>query len=88
MSMLMPARREIWAVDRNVALTLTGTLEGYLEQFSHAGPTFGLILLGCSPQSDWCWLRSASLASWLIRFPSRRTRSAYAWHSVDRRATF
>ena len=44
MSMLM--RREIWAVDRNVAQTLTGTLEGYLEPFSDAGPTFGLILLG------------------------------------------
>ncbi len=46
MSMLMLVRREIWAVDRNVALTFTGTLEGYLQQFSYAGPEFGLILLG------------------------------------------
>jgi putative ABC transport system permease protein len=46
MSMLMLVRREIWAVDKNVALTLTGTLEGYLQQFSYAGPKFGLILLG------------------------------------------
>jgi putative ABC transport system permease protein len=46
LSMLMLVRREIWAVDRNVALTLTGTLEGYLQQFSYAGPKFGLILLG------------------------------------------
>ncbi|HEX8802137.1 MAG TPA: ABC transporter permease [Terriglobales bacterium] len=46
MSMLMLVRREIWAVDKNVALTLTGTLEGYLQQFSYAGPRFGLILLG------------------------------------------
>ena len=46
MSMLMLVRREVWAVDRNVALTLTGTLEGYLQQFSYAGPKFGLILLG------------------------------------------
>ena len=46
LSMLMLVRREIWAVDRNVALTLTGTLEGYLQQFSYAGPQFGLILLG------------------------------------------
>lgn len=46
LSMLMLVRREIWAVDRNVALTLTGTLEGYLQQFSYAGPRFGLILLG------------------------------------------
>jgi len=45
MSMLMQVRREIWSVDRNVALTLTGTLEGYLQQFSYAGPEFGLILL-------------------------------------------
>jgi putative ABC transport system permease protein len=46
MSMLMLVRQEIWAVDRNVALTLTGTLESYLQQFSYAGPKFGLILLG------------------------------------------
>jgi putative ABC transport system permease protein len=45
MSMLMLVRREIWSVDKNVALTLTGTLEGYLQQFSYAGPKFGLILL-------------------------------------------
>jgi putative ABC transport system permease protein len=46
MSMLMLVRREIWAVDKNVALTFTGSLEGYLQQFSYAGPKFGLILLG------------------------------------------
>jgi len=46
LSTLMLVRREIWSVDRNVALTLTGTLEGYLQQFSYAGPKFGLILLG------------------------------------------
>jgi putative ABC transport system permease protein len=45
LSMLMLVRREIWAVDRNVALTNTGTLEGYLQQFSYAGPKFALILL-------------------------------------------
>ena len=45
LSMLMSVRREIWSVDRNVALTLTGTLEGYLQQFSYAGPQFGLVLL-------------------------------------------
>ena len=39
-------RREIWAVDRNVALTLTGSLTGYLRQFSYAGPRFFLLLLG------------------------------------------
>jgi predicted permease len=43
--MLNTVRREIWAVDRNVALTLTGTLTGYLKQFSYAEPRFSLILL-------------------------------------------
>jgi len=38
-------RREIWALDRNVALTLTGSLTGYLRQFSYAGPRFFLLLL-------------------------------------------
>ena len=39
-------RREIWAIDRNVALTLTGSLEGFLKQFSYAGPRFVLVVLG------------------------------------------
>jgi putative ABC transport system permease protein len=44
---LLPAvRREIWAVDRAVALTLTGTLTDYLRQFSYAEPQFSLVLLG------------------------------------------
>ena len=45
-AMLNSVRREIWAVDRNVALTLTGSLQDYLKQFSYAGPRFSLILLG------------------------------------------
>ncbi|HEY3837229.1 MAG TPA: ABC transporter permease [Bryobacteraceae bacterium] len=44
-AMLNTVRREIWAVDRNVALTLTGTLTGYLKQFSYAEPRFSLMLL-------------------------------------------
>jgi ABC-type antimicrobial peptide transport system permease subunit len=39
-------RREIWAIDRNVALTLTGSLTNYLRQFSFAGPRFSLFVLG------------------------------------------
>jgi putative ABC transport system permease protein len=46
LSMLLNVRREIWSVDRGVALTFTGTLEGYLEQFSYSQPRFGLILFG------------------------------------------
>ncbi len=46
MSLLNSVRREIWAEDRNVALTFTGTLEDFMKQFSYSGPRFGLILLG------------------------------------------
>jgi putative ABC transport system permease protein len=38
-------RREIWAVDRGVALTLTGTLKSYLKSFSYSGPEFTLTIL-------------------------------------------
>jgi len=43
--MMNSLRREIWAVDRNVAIGEIGTLTGYLKQFSYAGPRFSLILL-------------------------------------------
>ena len=46
MAMLNDVRREIWAVDRGVALTLTGTLKGYLQSFSYSGPQFTLFVLG------------------------------------------
>src|ERR1019366_3032944 len=44
--MLNTVRREIWAVDRNVAITFTDSLTNYLKRFSYAGPRFSLILLG------------------------------------------
>jgi len=43
--LLNSLRREIWAVDRNIAIGEIGTLTGYLKQFSYAGPRFSLILL-------------------------------------------
>jgi putative ABC transport system permease protein len=46
LSMVTAVRREIWAVDPDVAVTLTGSLESYLERFSYAGPRFGFILQG------------------------------------------
>ncbi|MGB7284780.1 MAG: ABC transporter permease [Candidatus Acidiferrum sp.] len=46
LSMENTIRQQIWATDRGVALTLTGTLEGYISQFSYAGPRFGFFLLG------------------------------------------
>ena len=45
-AMLNSIRREIWAVDRNVALTLTGSLNSFLTRFTYASPRFTLVLLG------------------------------------------
>jgi putative ABC transport system permease protein len=39
-------RREIWSVDRGVAMTFVGTLNGYLQQFTYAQPQFSVVLLG------------------------------------------
>jgi putative ABC transport system permease protein len=44
-SLLAAVRREIWTVDRGVAITLTGTLNSYLRQFSYSEPRFSLVLL-------------------------------------------
>ena len=44
-ALLGAVRHEIWAVDRGVAITLTGTLVGYLRQFSYSEPRFSLVLL-------------------------------------------
>jgi putative ABC transport system permease protein len=44
--LLNPVRKQIWAVDRRVALTLTGSLNDYISQFSYAEPRFSLLLLG------------------------------------------
>src|SRR5262245_49977022 len=44
-ALLSSVRREIWAVDRNVALTDTGSLIAFLKRFSYAEPRFGLTLL-------------------------------------------
>lgn len=43
--LLNTVRREIWATDRNVALTLTGTLEGFIGEFSYAGPRFAFLMM-------------------------------------------
>jgi putative ABC transport system permease protein len=45
LGMLKAVRHEVSATDSNVALTLTGTLEGYISQFSFAGPRFGFMLM-------------------------------------------
>ena len=44
--LLNSVRREIWAVDKNVALTMTRTLDDFLSDFSYAQPRFLLAVLG------------------------------------------
>src|SRR5260370_9534097 len=44
--LLAGVRREIWAVDRNVALPFTGPLTANLNLLSYAEPHFTLIILG------------------------------------------
>ncbi len=43
--MLNTLRREIWAVDRSVALGFNGSHEDFIDQFALAQPKFGLCLL-------------------------------------------
>jgi putative ABC transport system permease protein len=45
LAMMNAVQHEIWATDPNVAVTLTGTMEGYISQFSFAGPRFGFFLM-------------------------------------------
>src|SRR4029450_2482679 len=45
-ALLPRVRREIWAVDRGVAVTMDGTLSEYLTRFSYAEPRFSVVLLG------------------------------------------
>jgi putative ABC transport system permease protein len=46
LALLNTVRGAVWAVDRNVALTLTGSLSESLQQYSYAQPRFGLTVLG------------------------------------------
>jgi putative ABC transport system permease protein len=46
LSLLANVSKEIWAVDSSIALTQTGTVESYLQNFSYAAPEFGLAALG------------------------------------------
>jgi predicted permease len=44
--LLTEIQEQLWAVDRNVALGVTATLNDYLKLFSYSGPRFGFIVLG------------------------------------------
>jgi putative ABC transport system permease protein len=46
MSLLDSVRREIWSVDRGVALVMPGTVESYLNEWGYSRPRFDLILFG------------------------------------------
>jgi putative ABC transport system permease protein len=46
LAMVSTVERATWAVDRNVALSFTGSLEGNLKSYVYAEPRFSLILLG------------------------------------------
>ena len=45
LAMMNTVQHEIWTTDPNVAITFTGTMEGYISQFSFAGPRFGFYLM-------------------------------------------
>jgi putative ABC transport system permease protein len=45
MAMLKSVEQEVWATDQGVALTLTGTLESFINSFAYAGPRFGFLLM-------------------------------------------
>ncbi len=46
LSLLPSVRQEIWDVDSNVALSESGSIESYLQQYGYALPEFSLIALG------------------------------------------
>jgi len=45
MLMMNAMRQEIWGTDRSVALTLTGTMEDFINSFSYSQPRFGFLLV-------------------------------------------
>jgi putative ABC transport system permease protein len=45
LSMLTQVQHEIWTTDSNAAVTFSGTLEGFMNQFSYAGPKFGFLMM-------------------------------------------
>src|SRR5207237_6424256 len=45
-ALVEPVKREIWATDRNVALTMTRPLDEFLIDYVYAQPRFILLVLG------------------------------------------
>ena len=46
LAMLDTVRREVWAVDSDVALGQSYSIEGYLHRYFYSGPEFGLAVFG------------------------------------------
>lgn len=48
LAMLESVRREVWAVDSNIALapTDTGSLDNFLKEYAYSAPQFGMVTLG------------------------------------------
>jgi putative ABC transport system permease protein len=46
MALLESVKREVWGVDRNVALTMTDSIASSLRRFAYAEPRFSLVVLG------------------------------------------
>lgn len=45
-TMMKSISRAVWAVDPDVALTRTGSIQTFIEDYVYAGPRFGLIVIG------------------------------------------
>jgi putative ABC transport system permease protein len=45
MGAMNEVRRTVWAIDRSVALTFTGSLESLINMRSYAGPRFGFVVM-------------------------------------------
>jgi predicted permease len=45
MGLMNEVRREVWATNRSVALTFTGSLESLINLRSYAGPRFGFVVM-------------------------------------------
>jgi putative ABC transport system permease protein len=43
--MMNTVRQQIWGTDRSVALTMTGTMEDFINSFSYSQPRFGFLLI-------------------------------------------
>jgi putative ABC transport system permease protein len=65
-------RRAVWSVDRSVALTQTGTLAEFLDQFNYASPRLSVAILGAFAVTGLI-LVAAGVFSVLAYTVSRRT---------------